>query len=64
VRFHYHIAAEKSDPYPPIIELPTVESETAWKVVAKLAKKGSYQRPADNSGCGSCWRTMVPRRRR
>ena len=38
--FPYHIAAEKTDPYPPVNELPTVEAETAWKAIAKLANDG------------------------
>jgi hypothetical protein len=38
--FPYHIAAEKTDPYPALDKLPTVEAETAWKAVAKLARDG------------------------
>jgi hypothetical protein len=54
VKFPYHIAAEKTDPYPPINELPTVEAETACKAVAKLADEGKL--PAAG---GTFWLRIV-----
>jgi hypothetical protein len=40
VWFPDHIAVEKTDAYPPVNDLPTVEAKTARKVVAKLAREG------------------------